>query len=524
MKSTVETLLILLAVLGSIGGALAESPSLWGDLEAGPHDVGFRLIEEVDRSRAIRVQHPSPVVRPRPIRVYVWYPAKLTEADRPMTFGRYATMADGDVWPDDVLAGARDRMAYEGRPFARSVGEERYAELLEQPVRAVEDAEAAAGRFPLIVIGQGLYYESPVSHAILGELLASHGYVVATSPLVGTHSLLVHLDVVDLETQVRDMEFVVRRVREESFVSPERLGLFGFDMGGMSAVVLAMRNPDVDAFVSVDAGILYGHASHIPSGIPFTSPHFDPDLLRAPWLHATQRRFAAPPPEHEGATLFEDAKHSDRYLVLVDGMRHTDFTSYALVQDRDPIRGYWPPEQGGEKERYEAVCLYVSSFFRSYLSGDESGRAFLSRDPAETVPGIPLTIEHRRATPPGPVYADYLNALLAGDLPGAGEIASAVRAGRPDGALSEETVLIRLGYHLLSSWGMSDEGVAVFRLNTELHPQSVDAWSVLGDGYLWIDDRDGAARVFEKVLELDPENDFAKRMLERLGASPPPDS
>jgi hypothetical protein len=282
MKPTVQTLLILLAVLGSAGITPAEPSSSWGDLAAGPYDVGFRLIEEVDQSRAIRVRLPSSEVRPRPIRIYVWYPAKLTEADRPMTFGRYATMADEDVWPDNVLAGARDRMAYAGRPFARSVGEERYAELLKNPVRAVEDAKAAAGRFPLIVIGQGLYYESPVSHAILGELLASHGYVVATSPLVGTHSLLVHLDVIDLETQVRDMEFVIGRIREESFVSPETLGLFGFDMGGMASVVLAMRNPDVDAFVSVDAGILYGHLSHIPSGIPFTSPHFDPDLLRAP--------------------------------------------------------------------------------------------------------------------------------------------------------------------------------------------------------------------------------------------------
>jgi tetratricopeptide (TPR) repeat protein len=210
--------------------------------------------------------------------------------------------------------------------------------------------------------------------------------------------------------------------------------------------------------------------------------------------------------------------------VLVDGMRHTDFTSYALVQNREPMRGYWPPEQGGEKERHEAVCLYVLSFFRSYLSGDESGRAVLSRDPVETVPGIPLTIEHRPATPPGPVYADYLNALLTGDLSRAGEIASAIRAGRPDSALLEETVLIRLGYHLLSSWGMSDEGVAVFQLNTELHPQSVDAWTSLGDGYLWLDDNDRAAPAFRKVLELDPENDLAKRILEQLEASPPPGS
>ena len=45
--------------------------------------------------------------------------------------------------------------------------------------------------------------------ADLAEYLASHGFVVATSPLVGTHSPLVSLDVLDLETQARDMEFVI---------------------------------------------------------------------------------------------------------------------------------------------------------------------------------------------------------------------------------------------------------------------------------------------------------------------------
>jgi hypothetical protein len=517
MKSTVRVLLILLAIQGPAAVAATESSPWWGDLEAGPYDVGFRLLEEIDQARAIRTRGASPEVRSRPIRIYVWYPATLDESARPMTFGRYAALADEDVWPD-----VRERMTYANRPFARSLGEDRYAELLEHPVRAVEEAKPAAGRFPLVVAGQGLYYESPVTHAVLAELLASHGFVVATCPLVGTHSLLVHLDVVDLETQVRVLEFAIARVREEPYVNRERLGVFGFDMGGMAGVVLTMRNPDVDAFASVDAGILYGHGASIPSEIPFTSPHFDPALLQAPWLHATQPRFATPPPGQEGPSLFEGAVHADRYLVLVDGMRHTDFTSYALVPDREPIRNYWPPERGGEKERYEAVCLYVSNFFRSYLTGDESSRAFLAHDPAETVPGIPLTIEHRPATPAGPVHADYLNALLMGDLSGAGETASAIRTSRPDSALLDRSVLIRLGYHLLSSWEMSDEGVAVFRLNTELHPRSVDAWSCLGDGYLWTGDHEGAGTAFKKVLDLDPENAVAKRILAQLEASPPP--
>lgn len=437
-----------------------------------------------------------------------------------MVFGRYAEAADGDVWSDELLDGVRERTAYSRRPFARSLGKERYEEISRSPVQAAEGVRPAPGRFPLIVVGQGLYYESPVSHAVLGEYLASHGFVVATCPLVGTSSPLVRLDAVDLETQVRDMEFVVARVREEPFVTPDGLGVFGFDMGGMAGVILAMRNPDVRAFASVDAGILHGHASAIPSGIPFTAPHFDPVRLRSPWMHATQRAFASPRPGEEGPSLFDAAVHSDRYLILVDGMRHVDFTSYALVPDRAPMRGYWPPARGGEKAAYETVCRYVSSFFRSYLAGDEGSRDFLVMDPEQIAPGIALTVEHRAPASPGPMHADFLNALLAGDVAAATRMATAIDRSHPDNPHMEESVLIRLGFHLISSWTMADEGTAVLRLSTELHPRSVRSWEALGDGYLWIDDRGRAVPCFKKVLELDPESERARRILDWIERQP----
>ena len=48
------------------------------------------------------------------------------------------------------------------RALARSLDPERFEALLQRPVVAIEKAEALEGPFPLVVIGQGLYYESPV--------------------------------------------------------------------------------------------------------------------------------------------------------------------------------------------------------------------------------------------------------------------------------------------------------------------------------------------------------------------------
>ena len=115
----------------------------------------------------------------------------------------------------------------------------------------------------LIVIGQGLYFESPVAFAAMGEYLAGRGFVVATSPLVGTNSPIVNVDVQGLETEVRDLEFVIAQARGLSFVSPDKLGVFGFDQGGFVGAILAMRNADVDAFVSVSSGVAGSHTSSL---------------------------------------------------------------------------------------------------------------------------------------------------------------------------------------------------------------------------------------------------------------------
>jgi pimeloyl-ACP methyl ester carboxylesterase len=508
-----RTLLLVITSLSvcviPAGVALADAPPSWGDLQPGSHGIGFRLIEDNDPSRAIRVDRTSAGVHPRPIRVYVWYPAKASADAKRMRFGRYVEMADEDVWPDTILGKARERMLFSRRPLARSLGPERFAELLKQPVGAVENAMPAEGPFPLIVVGQGLYYESPITHAILCEFLASHGFVVATAPLVGTHSPLVSLDVMDLETQVRDLELVIARARELPFVSREKLGLVGFDMGGMACLILAMRNPDVDAFASMETAILFPDLS-----IPTSSPHHDPALLRSPWLHAVRRNLAAPRGE-ETPSLFETAIHADRYLVLLDGLDHVDFTSYALIEDRNPVMGYWPPPKDGERSRYEAVCLYLSRFFAAYLADDRESRGFLARDPEETVPKTSLTIEHHPAAPPQPTDSEFLNALLAGNTDDATEMAHGIRKG-PGSALLQEPALDRLGYHLLLAWELADAAIAVFKLNVELNPQSAHAHESLGRGYMLSGDEESAIRSFKKVLDLDPDDEGAKRTLERL--------
>jgi dienelactone hydrolase len=493
--------------------AASTPPPAWNGLEGGPFEVGFRLVDEIDLARSVRADSTAGATVPRPLRIYLWYPAaSATGQAAPMTFSRYAALANTDVWPASILGPARERTAFSRRPLARSLSPEDLAGLLALPVAAREGAAAAPGQFPVVVVGQGLYYESPVGQAMLCELLASHGFVVVTTPLVGTDSPLVQLNVIDLETQVRDMEAALARARQEPFASPDALAALGHDMGAMAALVLAMRNPAVDGLVTLDAAVLYGH----PSGIPIDSPDYDPARLRVPWLHATQRRFGTRPEDHEGPDLFAEALAADRYLLLTEGLDHSDFTSFALIPNRRSMVAYWPTPAPDAPERYRALCRYIVGFLKASLKADPEARALLTRDPEEVAPGFGFTLEHRAAASSQPTYSDFLNTLLTGDLERARSIASTLAKAEPDGRLLDEAVLKRLGYHLMTSWQLDDEGILVLTLNTELHPESVDARNSLGKGFLLEDNLDAAAPVFRKVLEMDPENAEATLYLSRI--------
>lgn len=67
----------------------------------------------------------------------------------------------------------------------------------------------------------------------------------------------------------------------------------------------------------------------------------------------------------------------------------------------------------------------------------------------------------------------------------------------------EESYLNGLGYALLRS-GRAREAVAVFRQMVERNPESANAWDSLADGYMAIDDFEGATEAFREVLETLP--------------------
>ena len=171
------TLLALCAIASAESGSALAPSALWGKgLAAGPHTVGFRVIEHWDRSRAF------PGLEARPIQISLWYPAQARAEAPRMPYRAYVQLYEGG------LSGGFPALDASASTRAEAIWAQRYpdvaAHLLPAPTAAVRDAPFADGSHPLLLYAPG-YGASPLSHTALCEYLASHGYVVAASPSLG---------------------------------------------------------------------------------------------------------------------------------------------------------------------------------------------------------------------------------------------------------------------------------------------------------------------------------------------------
>jgi dienelactone hydrolase len=491
-----KRVLLLLSCVAWCFPTHAAGSEVWGDLSKGPHGVGFRLLQDIDPTRSFQG-------KARPMRIYLWYPAD--KATRPaMRFRDYADLAALDFGGDRRIRIGAERID-PSLPIITSFSEQGLAQLMDEELLAIRDAPPGKGRFPLIVFGQGLDFESPLTHVVMCEYLASHGYVVVTVPLLGAHSRLSGVEVIDVEAHTRDMEFALGRARGLPFVDGARLGVMGFDLGGIAALLLAMRNAEIEALSTLDCAVQFDNEF---LKVPHESPDFDPDRLRAAWIHIMQERYVRPDlPDLESRSLFAQARYSDAYFIWVDDVEHANFTSYAMLDLEKPLRGRRPFKDNA-RPAYEMVCRYVQSFFDAYLQSDPGAMAFLHKEPQENAPaGVTFSVRSHDASPAPPTMDDLINCLFEKGLDETLDLAKS--------APVAETILNATAYKILR-WGDSEWAIALFELNAELYPQSANVYDSLGDAYVEKGAIELAIRNYKKALALDPEAEHTKSKLDRL--------
>lgn len=131
--------------------------------------------------------------------------------------------------------------------------------MLSDKTNAFVNSKAAKEKFPVIVYAPS-YEASSIENFMLCEYLASHGYIVVSSPsrgaemknfTGGTHK--------DMEAQARDIEFLIQEVLKFPNAAKESIATMGFSFGGLSNVLAQMRNKHIKAIVSLDGSIRYNY-------------------------------------------------------------------------------------------------------------------------------------------------------------------------------------------------------------------------------------------------------------------------
>ena len=90
------------------------------------------------------------------------------------------------------------------------------------------------------------------------------------------------------------------------------------------------------------------------------------------------------------------------------------------------------------------------------------------------------------------------------------------QAAEDDGADYDDMVLNFFGYELMKG-GDLDLAIDVFRLNVKLFPDLPNVYDSLGEAYMTAGNKELAIINYKKVLEMNPQNQNAKKMLEKLG-------
>lgn len=330
-RFAVGTVVLAAAALAAYGqGAPSAQRPMWGNLKPGPYEVGFRVIHTVDAARSyiprvdFRGQRAAGETA-RPLQISIWYPARILPNARPMPWGAYLDVYAASRGDNPAFAGDRELLDREMRAypplrpfFPQGMTEQDMARIRATSTGAYRDAAAVAGRFPLVIHA----FRGTNDQSIFLEFLASHGYVVATLPLLGRSPAFFdrgEWSISSLEEMADDIAHAYRTAVTLPQVDPTAVAASGF--GGAPLVLFQMRSMRLDALAVIE-GILDAGLSRTPA--------WDVARMRVPMLTITSREAG---PDAGDVSAF---RYATCHAVKLNTMTHAE--SYPFPRIARPER------------------------------------------------------------------------------------------------------------------------------------------------------------------------------------------
>lgn len=507
MKLLIQAILIFFQANTIFGQTSLKEISL----ENGNKNVGFRYYITVDSTRTYkRIYDWNNQSIPRPIPVSIWYPASEKPNNiEPMTILDYMEILkieeEWEYLPNEQIL----NWFY----YSNTTANQNH---LKEQTTAYSDIKPANGKFPIIVYAPS-YQASSIENFALCEYLASHSYIVISSPSRGTETRFLEGGIEkDMETQARDIEFLIDEVAKFPSADLERIATIGFSFGGLSNVLSQMRNENIKAIVSLDGSIKYQYTTLKKS------PFFNIEQVDVPFIHMAQKDIPEQVMKEDKIDselnykfeFYNNIINSKAYQLKFHNLTHPYFSTLGvLFQERDKRQDKSDAEI---MESYKWVSVYTLRFLDSYLINDQKALEFLGNKPENNGIEIGLITKQDKQPVDMPFsFQDFNELAIEQNYEYLSELYESIVEKHPKFELPEGR-LNNLGLQLNYNLKTSIQGINIFVLATQIYPTSANLFDSLAEGYLFIGDKDKAIVNFEKSIELNSKNQNAIDRLKQL--------
>lgn len=480
-------------------------------LENGEYIVGFKHYISTDSTRTYRrIFDWINKTIARPIPISIWYPSGDDVAHKkPLTVLDYMQiLKEEEEWeylPNEQIL----NWFY----YANTPENQRH---LKETTRAYSNLHPIPGKFPAVIYAPS-YQASSIENFAICEYLASNGYIVISSPSRGSETRFLDGGVEkDMETQARDIEFLIKEISGYKNVDHHKIAAMGFSFGGLSNVLVQMRNSNIKAIVSLDGSIKYQYTTLLKS--PFSAVR----KVDVPFMHMAQKNIPREVMVEDKIDtelnykfeFYDSLFYSKAYRLQFHHLTHPYFSILGvLFQARDKRQDRSDDEI---MESYKWMSVYALNFLDAYLKDKAQALAFLEKEPAGNGPAKELlTMTSKPPVEKAFSFEDFNELAAAQDYTRLDQLYRSVIQKYPS-FKPDENKLNNLGLQLVFNPATSLHGIKIFVLATEIYPASSNIFDSLGEAYLYTGDNRSAIKSFKRSLELNPQNQNAMNRLQEL--------
>ncbi|PIB31461.1 prolyl oligopeptidase family serine peptidase [Maribacter sp. 4G9] len=504
-----RTLILVILVLFQVSLVNGQTSLKEINLINGAYNVGFKHYTAIDSTRIYIVENEfNNQLINRPIPISIWYPTNIKNSDDDqLTVLDYLEI----LKEEEESKNLPNELVLDWFPDLGDTPQNR-AHLSEK-VNALSNAKFLEGKFPVVVYAPS-YQASSIENFVLFEYLASNGFVVISSPSRGTDTRWLEGGTTkDMETQSRDVAFLLKEIHTYEYIDLDRIALMGFSFGGLSNAITVMKNKNISAIVSLDGTERYNYT------VLEKSPYFNLDRFDIPYIHFAQKDIPEevltsdkiPAELNYKFQLYDSLKYSNVYSYKFHDLTHSYFGSIGvLFSYRDKRQDKSDAEIMAS---YKLLSQHTLQFLNATLKNEADAKEFIENSPVKN--SIPENLISKKMKKSLTKELDFNDLALHqgyGDLI---PLYKKEKAKHPTLKL-EEGMLNNLGLRLSFNAGKMEQGINVFLLAVHIYPNSANLYDSLALAYLYNKDIKNAIANYKKSLELDPENQNAIDTLKRL--------